>query len=125
MGCIMDRLPFNLGAIIAPEIFVRAKQTTTSFPLSVLITALCRRAGVPFRRTTDVEITATASIDIHRIEAECTQDMEERKRRALVDTTPVIDIKELETGTTEVASTSEVPSTSVPPPAQAQSSSQT
>lgn len=69
LGCIIDRERLNLGSIFAPEIAMREKQNQISLPFLVLITALCRKAGIPFVKKTKVEMTPFSSGDIHQIGA--------------------------------------------------------
>lgn len=68
LGCIINREWLNFGLIIAQEMSMRAKQSQTSLSFQVLISDLCRWAGVSFMAKTDVEVTSTSSTDIMRIE---------------------------------------------------------
>lgn len=65
-------------------------------------------------KKTDVKITPFSSTDIHRIEAEYRPD-EEKKKKALIDTSPVIDIEQLEAGSVEHIHVSKMPTSSVSP----------
>ena len=77
LGCLIGRKKINVGAIIYPEMILRARQHHTSLPFPLLITALCRKARVPFDPKTDIEVAATSSCDIRWIEAEDLKDEEE------------------------------------------------
>ena len=59
----MSQDELNVGAIIYPELVLRAGQHHTSLPLPTLITALCRKAMVPFDLKTDIEVAATSVYD--------------------------------------------------------------
>uniref|UniRef100_M1DIN9 Putative plant transposon protein domain-containing protein n=1 Tax=Solanum tuberosum TaxID=4113 RepID=M1DIN9_SOLTU len=66
LGSILARRRIDLGLLVSQDIAMRAKQTQTSLPFPVLITVLCRRAGVPRDPTSDIKVNPSSSIDIRR-----------------------------------------------------------
>lgn len=99
---------------MALEILTRSKQQQISLPFRSLIIASCRRARVPFVWKIDVKITPSVSTYIKRIEVEFQSDEEERLRKKLVNTTSVVYVEMLETGTSEPIHESGMPSSPTP-----------
>uniref|UniRef100_M1DY40 Putative plant transposon protein domain-containing protein n=1 Tax=Solanum tuberosum TaxID=4113 RepID=M1DY40_SOLTU len=95
LGSILAKRWIDLGLLVSQDIAMRAKQTQTSLPFPVLITVLCRRAGVPRDPTSDIKVNPSSSIDIRRIEAEFTREEVDRRRAAPADISRELDVDSL------------------------------
>jgi len=78
---------------------MRAKQNQTSLPFLVLISQLCHQPSVPFVAKTYTKVSQALSNDIQRIEAEYTKDEAERRKKARVDNSSVVDVEAMEADT--------------------------
>ncbi|KAG5631698.1 hypothetical protein H5410_003415 [Solanum commersonii] len=95
LGSIMARRRIDLGLLVSQDMAMRAKQTHISLPFPILITELCRRAGVPQDPASDIKVTPSSSTDIRLIEAEFTQEEDDRRRAAPAYTSPQVNAESL------------------------------
>uniref|UniRef100_M1DQQ3 Putative plant transposon protein domain-containing protein n=1 Tax=Solanum tuberosum TaxID=4113 RepID=M1DQQ3_SOLTU len=123
-GSIMSRRRIDLGLLISQEMDMRAKQRLTSLPFPVMITELCRRAGVPQDTVRYIEVTPSSSTDIWHIEAEFIKEEDDGRRAVPTDISLDVDVGSLPTeaysptptscpsGTSAPSSSSQAPDTS-------------
>uniref|UniRef100_M1E138 Putative plant transposon protein domain-containing protein n=1 Tax=Solanum tuberosum TaxID=4113 RepID=M1E138_SOLTU len=118
---ILGKRRLNLGLIIEQEMGMRAKQKHTSLPFPILITELCKHAGVPRDAARDFDVTPSSSTDIRCIKAEYTRKEDDRRREYPVDKSSEVDINAIATeefcllrpsGTSSPSSFSHAPGTS-------------
>uniref|UniRef100_M1DHV0 Putative plant transposon protein domain-containing protein n=1 Tax=Solanum tuberosum TaxID=4113 RepID=M1DHV0_SOLTU len=95
LGSIIARSRIDLGLLVSQEMAMRAKQTHTSLYFPVLITELGRRSAVPQDPASNIDVTSSSSTDIQRIEAEFRREEVDRRRAALADTSPEVDVNSL------------------------------
>ncbi|KAK4737140.1 hypothetical protein R3W88_000837 [Solanum pinnatisectum] len=114
LSSIMARRWIDLGLLISQEMAMRAKQRLTSPPFPILITELCRHAGVPQDPANDIEVIPSSSTDIRRIEAEFTREEVDRRRETLVDISSKVDVDSLPAQAPSPTLASEPTGTSAP-----------
>uniref|UniRef100_M1DR30 Putative plant transposon protein domain-containing protein n=1 Tax=Solanum tuberosum TaxID=4113 RepID=M1DR30_SOLTU len=95
LGSIMAKRRIDLGLLTSQEMAMRAKQKLTSLPFPVLITELCRYAGLPRDPANDIKVITSSSKDIRRIEAEFTREEVDRRRAAPTNTSLKVNIDSL------------------------------
>uniref|UniRef100_M1DAM9 Putative plant transposon protein domain-containing protein n=1 Tax=Solanum tuberosum TaxID=4113 RepID=M1DAM9_SOLTU len=114
LGSIIARRRINMGLLISQEMAMRAKQKMTSLPFPVLVTELCKRAGVPHDTTRDIEVTLSSATDIWRIVAEFTREEVDRRRTAPTDTSSEVNVDSLPAEASSPTPASEPSGTSTP-----------